>query len=289
MGEHLVGIMWNKNEGDILAQTIEAALPVVDSLFIADDGSDDDSWQIILDYAARYPAKIEHIQRNPNQFDQGQRQSMLNRIKERYKPENTWVQVIESDIMVLDTDVKEAVKKYASKDIIMSWHCLNAVRPSWEDKDTWPHWDEPVTELLPNGHWMEIMTYTFRPLPKVRYTQKSWRPWPQGFSHYAFGEPLENRRKYNNSPLIAHYGFRGPTHYYEKFKHKGWKFHKKYQDWDMRSPEAIHRTVPFFNGVWNTGKDVFPMSRAGWHIWRREVRGLPVRGKGVQVEDGDDN
>ena len=187
MVDTIVGMMWNKNEGDILEEVIENALSKVDTLFIADDHSTDSSWDIIQSFGSR----VEYMwnkRDNPN--DPAQRQHLLNEIRRRYKPENTWVQVIESDIMILDTDVKEAVKRYASKDIMMSWHCLNAVRDDWTDHDTWPHWDTPITEVLPSCHWMEVMTYTFRPLPRVNYNQRSWRPWPQGFSYYAFGEPL---------------------------------------------------------------------------------------------------
>ena len=35
----IIGMMWNKNEGDILEEIIEAALSRVDTLFVADDGS----------------------------------------------------------------------------------------------------------------------------------------------------------------------------------------------------------------------------------------------------------
>jgi glycosyltransferase involved in cell wall biosynthesis len=263
MSNYIVGVMWNKNEGDILEEIIEAALPHVDSLFIADDGSKDSSWSTIQ-YLAGVKDKIEHTQQAPNPGDPAQRQALLDEIRRRYKPEDTWVQVIESDIMLLDTNVREAIKNHAdSHNLAVSWQCLNGVRKvgTWKGEDTYPNWNKSITEVLPYAHWMEVMTYTFRPLPKLHYTMR-WRPWPSGWSHYS-NDKVKNARKSPDSPLLAHYGYRGPTHFHKKYKHMG-DYHTKYKNWHLTSPGAIEESVPFFNGKWNGNP--FPMSREGWQL-----------------------
>lgn len=260
----IVGVMWNKNEGDILEEIIEAALPHVDSLMIADDGSSDDSWAIIK-YMEGVNDKIEHTQQEPSKDDPGQRQSLLDTVRSRYKPDNTWVQIIESDIMIKDTDVREAIKNHADpNDLAVSWHLLNAVRRpnSWADVDTYPHWDKSITEIMPYAHHMEVMTYTFRPLPKLAYTAGRWRPWPNGWSHYNNGDAVMSKAKKPDSPLLVHYGYRGPTHFYKKYKGMG-PYHTKYKSWRLSSPGEIEQTVPFFNGEWN-GPACGPASRVGW-------------------------
>lgn len=274
MNNHIVGMLWNKDEGDILAEIIESALTNVDSLFIADDGSTDNSWNIIQDFAKKRKDKIEYIRnKRENPIDKGQRQALLTEIQKRYKGENTWVQIIESDIMILDTNIKEAINsKWASSDLTVSWQTINAGRKpnTWKEVDTYPNWDKSITKIMPYGHWMEVMLYTFRPMPKIRYNLDTWRPWPQGFTAYS-KEPLEERNRGLDAPLLAHYGFRGPTHFYEKFKKMGktGKPHSKYPSWDLRNPETIAKTVSFFNGEWNGPGSLFPMSRKGWIAWRK--------------------
>ena len=124
----IVGMFWNKGEGDILEEILLNALPHVDSMFIADDGSTDNSWDIIQSIAKAHPDKVEHIQQKPNPNDKAQRNALLNEIRRRYKPEDTWVQIMESDIMILDTDIKQAIKDWAIEDIAVEWQALNALR-----------------------------------------------------------------------------------------------------------------------------------------------------------------
>ncbi len=265
---NIVGMFWNHNEADIVEETLTEAIKHVDSLFVADDHSTDNSLAIIESFAAKN-SKVEYVRSkrdNPN--DKGQRQSLLTEIQRRYKPEDTWVQIIESDIMILDTDIREALNNWAQADVGMSWQTLNAARKAntWGEADTYPNWEKPIKEIMPYAHWMEVMLYTFRPLPKVHYDLDRWRPWPQGLGNYGFKEV---KRRALDAPLLAHYGYRGPTQFYEKFKRLGKTggFHPKYKKWDLRSVESVSRTVSFFNGHWNG--DVFPMSREGWVAWRK--------------------
>lgn len=270
MSEHIVGLMFCKNEGDILAQVIEAALPKVDSLMIADDGSTDNSWDIIQLFAEARKDKIEHIRQLPDPKDKGQRQALLDKIKKRYKPENTWVQIIESDVILLDTDVREAIKNRAVHDMAVTWAMINACRypgASWKEVDTYPQWQIPLNQLMPQAHFLEHLLYTFRPLPKISYGDFRWRPYPRGFTHYKTGPikagPVKAAMSWDNTPLLLHVGYRGPTHYYEKFKNSGMgRFHSRYPTWDLSSPESVLATVGFFNDTWN--KNAFPASRQGW-------------------------
>jgi glycosyltransferase involved in cell wall biosynthesis len=258
MGEHIVGMMWNKNEGDILAYTIADAVGKVDTLVIADDGSTDNSWDII-NAAKGWFDNIEHIQQNPDKADQGQRQQLLTLIQQRYRPEDTWVQIIESDIMILDTDIRKAVKE-RSDDVMLTWQLLNASpgpEQSWDDLDAYPHWNRPIQEVMTHAHKLELMPYTFRPFSTLRYESAAWRPWPQGFSRV----PKSPKRVNDYTPLLAHYGYRGPTHFYKKYKSCGTR-HPRYADWDITSLEAVKRTVYLFNGTWQ--QHAFPMSRYGW-------------------------
>lgn len=261
----IVGMFWNYNEADILPQTLEAALPHVDSMFIADDGSKDNSWDIIRGFAERHKDKVEHIQQKPNKKDKAQRESVLTEIKKRYD-DKTWVQIMESDVMILDTDLRIAIKEKSVENVAVSWQLWNAIRKDWMDgSDTYPNWNVPIKELMPYGHYMECMLYTFRCLPDLHFNQATWRPWPAGFSKYVNGQVKQNKRE-PDTPLLAHVGFRGPTHFYEKYKYMGSR-HKKYKDWDLTSVESVNRTVFFFNGLWN--KCHYDLSREGWCKWNK--------------------
>ncbi len=260
MSDHIIGMMWNKNEGDILEEIIQEALPFVDSMIIADDGSTDNSWDIIQSMKSRFD-KIEHIQQSPNRNDKAQRESMLNYIKKHYKPEDTWVQVIESDMMIAPfVDMRETLKNNTVNDLVVYWKAWNAIRKvgTWKEADTYPNWQVSIKEVMPLMHPMENMLYTFRPIKEATYsTAGRWRPWPQGFGKYISGVGKKDRFKLN-SPVVIHYGYRGPTHFFEKYKNLG-KRHPRYRDWNLTSPKKIEETVCFFNGVW--GRKAFEPTR----------------------------
>lgn len=264
MSDTIVAMSWSRNESDIIEEIIIDALPKIDTLFIADGQSTDGTWEIIKSLQKRYPDKIEHIQQENERKDKAQRNSLLNKIRERYKPENSWVQLLESDIFILDTDIRKLLKDNSNK-IAIPWQTLNAVRKSgtWKEVDTYPNWTMPIKQLMPYAHWMEVMLYTFRPLPELSYSSDSWRPWPRGWTKYT-NEPLDVKRKGFDSPLLLHCGYRGPTHFYNKYKYMG-RFHKRYPEWRLKHVEAVENTVYFFNGVWNDPS--FNASREGWIEW----------------------
>ena len=111
---------------------------------------------------------------------------------------------------------------------------------------------------MTHAHWMEKMTYTFRPFKELYYdSNNAWRPWPKGFSKLS-KTPKEIS---SYTPLLAHYGYRGPTHVHKKYLPSG-RFHNRYPKWDFSSPESVLDTVYFFNGVWSSSP--YLMSREGW-------------------------
>jgi len=269
--DNIIGMMWNRNEGDILEEIIDAALPHVDSMFIADDGSSDDSWPYIQSIARRRPDKIEYIRNTRNNSVDRQRTPMLDEIRKRYKAENTWVQIFESDIMVVDTDIRIALEEYAVDNLAMTWQTLNAVRRpgTWVEVDTYPNWKAPIKEIMLYQHPLEIMLYTFRPLPKLYFDQDLWRPWPKGFSHYT-SNPVKVRSRKPSCPLLGHYGYRGPTHMWKKNNPEG-KIPCMSRNgvWDFSTRETTEKTVPFFNGGWNFGGKI--MGRPGWKKEEKNV------------------
>lgn len=268
MANSVVGIYLNKNEGDIVAETLFSAMKNVDCLYVIDNGSTDQSRSIMDAYANLPNSPIEKIIVAPNASRQEVLNSLLKEIRASNKPENTWIQMFESDVMVLDTDVNVAIRDHAVSDLGVSWVTLNAVRENWEGVDTYPIWHTSMKELMPRAHFMEMMLYTFRPLPKLYFTLDTWRPWPNGFEAYT-KDTVKVKSKSVFAPLLLHVGWRGPKHFYEKFRHTGWTFHPKYKEWRVDGPGSVARTVSFFNGVYNSQAKTFPASRRGWIEYRQ--------------------
>lgn len=272
MSDIIVGVMWNRNEGDLLPHTIPMALKAVDCLMIVDDDSDDNSWDIIksfdkkLEYSVRRSDKIDDTPYSETVFA---RQHLLDEVRKRFGTKDVWVQVIESDSAVLDTDIHDAIQRCAIDDISVKWHMINACRREWCPKYNLPRIPNEISlyDFYDSAHWMEQVTYTFRPLSELLYTERV-TPWPQGFSHYSKSNFSPKLIKSEDSPLIAHWGWRSPIYHYSRVKKAGRTLYPKYPSWDLSSPETIKNTVPFFNGEYNNSDLTFePISRKGWQSW----------------------
>lgn len=268
--DYIVGMMFAKNECDVLPTTIIEAMKQVDSLFIADDGSTDRSWEIIQYYKQAYPNKIEHIQREPAPIDQGQRNSLLEKIRARYKAENTWIQTIESDIVLHTKDIRALIARTNRENISVNWHCMNAIRPYWEGvHQFYPNWPDKIQNIMPRFHWTEEFTcYTYRPLPLLQYSPV-WRPWPRGFSNYLavdYKRQRRNKMKTENVPMALHYGYRGPTHMMSKWnrlKVKPPNPNRKH-GYDYTDLETLSRTFTCFNGHYNRSANTGATPEEAW-------------------------
>jgi len=263
MTDNIIGIMWAYNEGDIIRETIEDALGKVDALLVADDGSTDDTLDIIKSFGSKLELIVDKSMVGRNQPHLWARQYLLNEAKKRFNPNETWIQIIEADMMILDTDIRTALTRYAKNNVVMFWQTLNACRRNWEGEDKYPNWDRSIKEVMPDCHWIEYMLYTFRPLEGIEF---SWepKPWPRGFGRY---NVKDYKKKHTDSPLLAHYGYRGPTHYMRKYGHRG-ATHPKFKDQKIDTIENVLKTVPNFNGTWNNHLvDTHELSRKGWIGW----------------------
>lgn len=259
---NLIGITWCKNEADLLPYTLPAAIKSVDAMMIVDDDSTDNSWDVIQSF------KFEHTARKRD-LSKDSRQYLLDEVIRRYGQKDTWVQVIETDTIVMETDLKARIEQYKVDDLSCQWHLLNACRKEWnEDYKTLPFFtaDHAPWEQLPYFHWMERMNYSFRALDKLHYTERR-TPWPQGFSNYTTSGKIR-KTKNHDSPLVMHYGFRNPAFYFKKMEVMGkLTGGLKNPTWHFGSVEEVRDTVPFFNGAWNNTPDVFPGTRQGWCDW----------------------
>ena len=266
----IVGVMYCKNEIDVLPVTIPEALKHVDTMFISDDGSIDGSWELIQSFKQQYPDKIEHIQQQPDPFDQGQRTAMLVEIQKRYKAENTWVQVIEADMVLHTIDLRGAISSANRNNISVDWAIMNAVRPYWEGiHHLYPNWPVDIRTLMPMFHYMENILYTYRPLPAL-YFEPGWRPFPRGFGvYYDQHPPYAKRRRSLQSrkrvPLALHYGYRGPTHEFVK--------HHRGQPLDNEAIEHIFKTSGYYNGGYNRAEHLTTDDpKIAWRRYRDSKR-----------------
>ena len=224
MSDKIIGIMWNKNEADILDETLTKALPLVDHLLVADDDSDDSSWDIIRSHKSElaYISRYSEATNKSYSKDNWQRSSLLDKAVEMYG-RDIWIQVMESDLIAIDTDIREQVETRENiQGAAIWWINVEAVRREWRSEDEmYPNWDKSIQEVMPWGHILEKAPYTWRPHPDV-YFPTRWQPHPCGLDKY--GGPggewhVKKSHCKASTPLWGHYNIRGRKHFDIRYQH----------------------------------------------------------------------
>lgn len=264
----VIGIMWCINGADILEETIADAKKHVDALLFADDGSIDNSLDIAKAANLEYVTQRGQEGNNPNEYARPlwRRQHLLDKAVEMYGRE-IYVQVIEHDIMILDTDVKKLVR---TNEIAYNWIMINCCQKNlWPEEldNLYPNWGKSIKEIMPDGYVDEVYPVTFRPLERVRFDPLTISQWPIGLEHHGFKyvnpyclKRIDNPYVDSYSPLLAHYGYRGTKFFKKNMLEKGCDIAKK--GIDLSSRESILKTARAFNYPTVTGRVVVsPLTR----------------------------
>lgn len=89
------GIMVLRDEGDIIAQTLEHLMTWCDSLTLLDTGSTDGTWDLVHE-AARRDRRITPLARTPVTFHNGLRAAVFQRARHRFHP-GDWIARLDAD------------------------------------------------------------------------------------------------------------------------------------------------------------------------------------------------
>lgn len=89
-----------KNEADIIAQTLTAATEWSDYIYVVDNGSDDDTWKIVLNLAERYSQIVAYKQDKRTFFD-GMRAEIFNQFRSNGRLGDWWCR-LDADEFYID-------------------------------------------------------------------------------------------------------------------------------------------------------------------------------------------
>lgn len=116
----IYGICLVKNEDDIIAQSLTFAAKYCERIFVIDNGSTDDTWNIVQRLAAR-SATIVPFEQTFEPFDNGLRSRVYNAMH-RELSEDDWWYIVDADEFLAEDPrpvVEQAVK--AGADVVNTW------------------------------------------------------------------------------------------------------------------------------------------------------------------------
>lgn len=234
----LYGICLVKNEDDIIAQTLKYATRYCDKIFVLDNGSTDQTWEIVNKVAVE-SQKVIPFRQVFEKFNDALRALVYNEVHSELSNEDWWLRLDGDEFLAEDPIpfLKEANNQGA--DIIRAWQ----IQFYFTDKDlsTWEKGedinDKPIYErrryYLIN--WQEPRF--FRNLTTPTWDTTRNVDYPDGLS-----------RVWHRRILNRHYQFRDPVQIDKRLKlrygHPSFAAHVKTIDW--RSTIRASRDLSYF-------------------------------------------
>lgn len=234
-----VGMMCVKDEADLLPLVYPHIINLVDYLYVYDDFSQDNTWELVkhADYAIRAVDDAGRLDiPRPNYHH------LLEKIREDFKGEDVWVFITMGDRFFLNKTPSQIVENANNCDAVWGVQ-VDFIRPHW-DPWTIDNVDDDIKTVCTYPVPSECCVVAYKLQPHISYLQARY-PWPKGLGKIQYKE--EGLHK--NLPWLAHYGRRGPKQHMWRYNSGSRPVSLKYKDfWDMSTIESTIRTVPFFNG-----------------------------------------
>ena len=244
MTTKLTAICLTKNEDDIIAQTLQYATRHCDRIFVIDNGSTDDTWNVVQAIAKRHP-QIIPFEQTLLPYDDALRARVYNEIHGELSDDDWWM-ILDSDEFLAEDPrplMQEAMA--AGADVIRSWQ----IQFYFTEKD-FEEWeagrdrrDRPIFErrhyYLIN--WQEPRLFRNRRL----------RPWDSDTNNTV---PDGSHRVLHRRILNRHYQFRDPEQMEKRlrlrFGHNSFKAHVRSTDWRSVVRNSSHLNYHHDGAVW---------------------------------------
>lgn len=214
----IYGICIIKNENDIIGQTLVYALQYCNKIFVIDNGSTDETWDIVQCLSERYPQIIPFLQTH-EQFSNGLRALAYNEYHSQFSDNDWWLIVDGDEFLAEDPQpiIEQAIQERA--EIIRAWqihfYFTDVDHENWlkgRDSREIPIYKRRRHYLI---NWQE--NRLFRNQSSRRWDVNVNKLFPDGFRracrhfilnrHYQFRDPEQIQKRLSlrfQNPLFPH-------------------------------------------------------------------------------------
>lgn len=213
-----------KNEADVIAYNLEKASEWSEKIFVYDNGSTDETWDIVNDYA-KNNAKIIPWKQDGKPFSEGLRGEVYNQFKRIAKKGDWWCCRLDADEFYIDNplDFLTQVPKryhYVCKNSIDYWLTFEDLEEGefeffFQDNIHRIKYYNPTT-------WSEPRFFRHR--DRLKWNNKNGYPTNMGIvypkkimtKHYQYRSPSQIQKRLDTRRAARHQGFIGWNHAKEK-------------------------------------------------------------------------
>jgi hypothetical protein len=239
----IVGMMCVKDEADLLPQVLPHVRGLVDHLYVYEDGSQDNTWDLVKDEHYVMRRQDDRARTNHNR---GNYHHLLEKIKKDFKGEEVWAIITMGDRFYLNKTPRQIVEEAGKFDAVEGVQ-LDFLRhrldPWTEENDPYPDFSD-IRTLCRWFKFDERCIVAYKVTPELSYRDAKY-PWPRGikevqYKHRAMGGLLSM-----DMPYLEHQGRRSPKAAIARYQNGSRVQSKKY-NYDLSSYERAVETMACF-------------------------------------------
>tara|TARA_R110000751_G_C13728229_1_gene476237 strand:- start:393 stop:1262 length:870 start_codon:yes stop_codon:yes gene_type:complete len=207
----IIGLMVAKNEADLLPSVLDTALPQVDHMFAVDDGSWDNTYEILR---SRCDEVTKSSDIPPGYHGYYTRDYLYQQVQAKFP--DAWVVSYDADYYFLNSP-REICNRLDKEGYDRDWGIvLNLNRhpnEPWGELDTYPNWPCDIRHLTQWALMGEHRCFMYKVAPHISYANSRF-PWPKGYKNPYHFNKFEVPY---NATVIEHPGKRSP-------RYSAWKY-----------------------------------------------------------------
>jgi hypothetical protein len=198
-----------RDEADIIGQSLRQMLSWVDSIFVFDTGSIDDTWEIVREVAAQ-DKRIKPLRKDPVVFDNALVRGWLFNEARGEMEDGDWFLRVDADEFH-NVPPPEFVRTRLSKNETVVWHQYYDFRLTAAEVKAWREGKEALTDrrrpITDRRRWFTVSSYSeprlCRYRPTMRWPKTASFPINAGFvarerlpiRHYLYRDPPQMDRR----------------------------------------------------------------------------------------------
>jgi hypothetical protein len=235
-----------RDEADLLPEVYPHIRGLVDALYVYDDGSRDDTWDIVkdADYAIQRERDVDRpVMPRPNYHH------LLEKIKEDYDVDNeeVWAVITMGDRFFLNKTPRQIVEDaraggYDAVEGVQLDFLRHRMDPWTEDNDTWPEYDPPLRHQCRWFRVDERCIVAFKVTKELSYMEAKY-PWPKGIKNVQYAASAMEDSLSLDIPYLEHQGRRSPKAAMWRYGSGSRPIGKKYQHWDLSTFESTSQAL----------------------------------------------
>ena len=212
----VVGIMCVKDEADLLPEVLEHLDGELDALYAYDDGSQDDTGNILLESSQVTYLMAKAAHRDRLDIARPHYHHLLEKIKQDYEGEEVWVVITMGDRFFLNKAPRQIAEEaeacgYTTVNGIQLDFLRHRADPWTEENDTFPHYAESLRQICKWFKFDEECVVAYKLSDDRSYVDAKY-PWPRGGHtkvQYVTKESGGNIS--TEMPYLEHQGRRSPN------------------------------------------------------------------------------